>query len=117
MCDISFDGSCDVWNEREVTARLAHVCDCCNGAIAPGEKYRRIFMAGEGSAGTEKQCLACVTLNEEFATIHGANVAPSYMPEMLQQCIDEEGATSEMGQKWIGELAAMKTRRTARVSS
>lgn len=119
MCEINFDGSCDVWRETEQVARKQHKCSCCDAVILPGERYRRIFVVADGNADGEKACSACAAASDRFADAHdGRSALPSFMPEMLRHCIDEEGQHSESGQRWLGELAAIVDRsKLAKVSA
>lgn len=111
MCDIDLE-TCSVFSETQIKARKPHVCDCCGGPIKPGEHYQKHFSVFDGYPTSEKSCLACVEMTSEFTKVHGQYSNPSYMPELLQECIDNErGEDEAMVQKWTSELKAMEKRR------
>lgn len=116
MCDLDHDNfdNASVFKQSFVTARKPHVCECCGGQISPGSKYVKHFSVYDGSVSSEKACTACETMAEEFQRSHGMRMTPGGMPEALQLCIDEEGANSESGRRWLAELTAMQLRREAR---
>lgn len=116
MCDIDLE-SCAVFDETTVKkARKEHQCDCCGGPIPKGASYLKHFSVFDGSVTTEKQCPACTEMVAEFRKHHGQYSNPSYMPELLQQCIDSErGEDEAMVRKWEGELNAMRQRAKDRI--
>jgi hypothetical protein len=113
MCEIYNDEPSKVWSERERTARKPHVCHCCGGAIAPGERYTAIFWVGDG-VGYEKECAPCSAMAAEFKRVHGMRWTPSHMSHALVECIDEEGDDSEAGRKWTAAMDEMQARQDAR---
>lgn len=58
MCDIA-DGTCPIWEERELTARKAHACMACRQAISPGHRYHRVDSMFEGHWDHWVHCLRC----------------------------------------------------------
>jgi len=125
VCDLSYGDiePCDLWREATPTARKAHRCDCCRGSIAPGERYKRIFMVSDGHPSTERECLPCGEMMVKFKAHHGDWYSPSGMRELLDECFADESAyddqdelvpTSDLGRMWAAELAAMDARADAR---
>ncbi len=107
MCDIDLEPS-DFWSERKAKARKQHRCDCCGGAIRPGDVYLRHFSVYDGVAVTEKECPACMEMGERFAKEHGQRSNPSYMGQLLRDCLD-----SGEGDHWRADIDAMKARKEA----
>lgn len=91
MCEIQYDGWCDVWDEKDRTARKEHWCSCCNGLIWPGEKYVAHFSVYDGNANYEKCCSKCDIWRELFGSVpeHNGTPAPSDFWSKLQDCIGE----------------------------
>ena len=115
MCEIDFGESAELWSERNVRARKPHKCSCCGGSIKAGEMYIRHFSVGDGSPTSEKCCLPCDAMRDEFDKIHTACGTPGYMPELLRYCIDTErdAGNDAMVEKWQSELAQMAERKKA----
>jgi hypothetical protein len=126
MCVIELE-PCSVWQEREVTAKKAHACDCCGGEIAAGARYTRHFSIFEGNVTCEKMCAACLEVREAFNLVHGTHGNPGSMRALLDECVSEEwtwlGGDSdtkkltEIGALWQQALDEMKARRTARTGA
>lgn len=114
MCDIDWSVDASVWNVRNVTARKPHACSCCGGTIASGELYIRHFSVHDGSPCSEKMCRPCAQISDLFAIEHKSTGVPSYMPQLLRECIDAEGADSEPGKRWTSALGEMRARRAER---
>lgn len=116
MCDIDWDGERpSVWTERTVTAKKEHQCDSCGGTIRPGKQYLRHFSVFDGYASDEKLCGACKGVSDDFKKDHGGRVgSPSYMPELLRECIEMEGPQSPASKKWKAALGEMSRRRSRR---
>lgn len=117
MCDIGDLEPCEVWSERTVKARKSHVCSCCGGAINPGEHYTKHFSVYEGDVTSEKMCSHCTEASEEFMEVHHTRGCPSYMPDLISDCIHEEElyGDTEMAAKWQKVQDAMEARKEARV--
>jgi hypothetical protein len=49
----------DVYDERSVKARKAHICDACKETIAPGHRYWKVSIVFDGTAETVIRCLRC----------------------------------------------------------
>lgn len=49
-------------DEKTVTAKKAHKCSECRGAILPGERYLKTWGIWEGEAHTFKRCEDCAEL-------------------------------------------------------
>lgn len=113
MCEVSYEERCSVWRETTPIARKPHRCDCCGGAIAKGEQYRRVFLAVDGHASAEKECTACWSIAAAYQAAHGMRWTPSQMRIALTDCVDYEGADSEDGQRWAAAIEAMDLRRAA----
>lgn len=120
MCVIELE-PCTVWQEHEVTARKAHMCDCCRGEIPAGARYVRHFSVFEGDASTEKLCKACEEVRQAFDLVHGTHGTPSSMPDLLSECVseewtwspnedDDERVLTEVGALWRQALDEMKAR-------
>lgn len=90
MCSIDLEYS-DVFTDTLVKkARKSHWCACCTRAIAKGESYIKHFSVFDGSTTSEKCCTQCHNDRVEFANHLGHMMsAPSYFPEMLQECVSE----------------------------
>ena len=58
MCDIA-DGTCPVWESRDVTARKAHTCMACKEAIEAGATYHRVDSLYEGRWEHWVHCARC----------------------------------------------------------
>lgn len=65
MC-LVVDGSCDVWDEREVRARKVHRCRLCGCAIAVGVVHHRIGALSEGRWWTTRVHLDCHELAKDL---------------------------------------------------
>lgn len=121
MCDIDFDGDRPtLFNESRRTARKEYVCDSCHGTIRPGTLYGRVFSVVDGYASTEKSCTACVAISDDFKKDHhGQTGFPSYMTELLTECVDLErdhnGPKAPAAKKWVKALGEMKRRKTLRM--
>jgi len=116
MCYIDLE-PCEVFNETVVkAARKEHVCSCCGGRIKLGEGYVKHFSIFDDDVTKEKSCLGCVATATEFQKVHGTRSNPSYMPDLLQQCIEneEDEGNTAMVEKWTTEIKAMKRRRELR---
>lgn len=111
MCDVDLE-SCTTFNESVVkSARKDHECDCCGGPIPKGTSYLKHFSVFDGNVTWEKQCPACTTMVAEFTKDHGQHSNPSYMRQLLQDCVSyETGEDDKMAEKWRGELRAMDLR-------
>lgn len=112
MCDIELE-PCEIFQETQVKARKQHVCSCCGGLIKPGETYVKHFSLMDGDVTSEKSCAACVALAAEFKKVHGTYSNPSFMPELLQDCIESEEyeGNTAMVEKWTKEIEAMDQRK------
>jgi len=113
MCDLDLE-SCTVFDETLVKkAKKDHECDCCGGPIPKGTSYLKHFSVFDGSVTSEKQCPACTKMVEEFTKVHKQHTNPSYMPELLRECmVYEHGEGNlEMANKWKAELQAIKKRK------
>ena len=128
MCDLNlFDGAAEVWVEHRVkSARKPHVCDCCHGAINPGDGYKSIFMVHEGEASTEKECVLCGVMMQLFKGMHRQWFSPSGMADLLRECMadgemyDEdrdEYVPAGPGAWWAVALGEMKRRRALRAAA
>ena len=108
MCDIDLE-PCEVFRETPVkAARKAHVCSCCGGPIRAGEGYLQHFSVYDGEVRTEKACAACVAMTQAFAKAHSGHYSnPSYMPDLLQGCVD---SGDEDAAQWIAALEALRQR-------
>lgn len=110
MCDIDLD-RCEVWDERHVVARKLHGCDCCNGPILPGERYVRHFSRLDGEITSEKMCAACDSDRTEFATWPGhMQTNPSYFPELIQSCLDEDDESEDLWRPMLERIEARADR-------
>jgi hypothetical protein len=90
MCYVDLE-PCEVWEERHRKARRQHRCSCCRRAIQPGEQYLVHFSVFEGNAETQKCCAECERDRQTFADAHGGTLCqPSFLPEMLGNCIGDE---------------------------
>lgn len=112
MCDLDLE-SCSVFDETVIkAARKDHTCDCCGGSIKKGESYLKHFSVFDGSVTWEKQCNACTAMVSEFTKAHKQHSNPSYMPQLLRDCIElERGEDDAVAEKWKSELRAMAARR------
>lgn len=115
MCEIDTSDwePCAVWDERQVRARKAHLCDCCGGDISPGEHYLRHFSVADGSANSEKCCASCRQLRDDFGKEHHVTTFPGGLRYLLEECADygEDDANTA---RWREALVAMDARRAAR---
>lgn len=124
MCDLGYDEDelVQAWIERVQRARRAHVCDCCGGAIAAGESYKRITTIADGFCSAEKECAACTAVMVKFKAAHSEWYSPAGMRDLVQECgwadwiwTDDGGRipTAE-GAAWLAEVEAMDVRKKAR---
>jgi hypothetical protein len=123
VCEVHYDGeSATVWEDSYHKARKAHVCDCCGGAIDPGEVYRRTFCIFNKSITDGKACALCALAIETYREMHhGFQWTPDYMREALQECVleadstyNEETDEYDLGPEglfWQRELDEMDARR------
>lgn len=111
MCDLDLEHT-TVWDETIIKrARKDHECDCCGATIPKGDSYLKHFSVFDGDVTCEKQCNACTAMVEEFTKVHGQHSNPSYMPELLHECMQlERGDDDKMADKWRDELRAMRLR-------
>jgi len=125
MCEVDYDDgeSWSMWEERQVKARKAHRCDCCDGTIAAGELYRRHFSVSDGSICCERACAACVVAIDRYIEVHRWRTNPGGMPDLIEHCVEEERdeATHRGDQGaamvaafWDAHLDDMKARAAAR---
>lgn len=127
MCEINLE-PCDVFQDTHRRARKPHVCDCCGGAIDPGEVYIAHFSVMDGDITAEKMCALCDLAAADFQQEHKTRSNPSYMRELLEEClVDETGQESvyiddeetrqlmsATAAKWKRYLDEMNERREAR---
>ena len=114
MCEIYFEEAVDLWNEHRVCARKHHTCSCCGGTIRPGEEYTRHFSVFDGQATSEKQCAACTTIVDEFATEHGGAFVPSQMLEAVHECyVQERDHDRKNAARWLRAYRQMLRRKEA----
>ena len=112
MCEIDMDSWCELWSERAVRARKAHICSECRRAIDPGETYVVHFSKFEGDVSYGKICGTCESDRDQFRTAHnGAMYAPPAFDECLEQCIAE--GDEESDRVWAPMLARLRDRRKA----
>ncbi len=108
MCYIDLD-PCEVWDETVVkAARKLHRCHCCGGPILPSKPYVKHFFIIDGQATFEKMCMTCDRMSKRFQDDHGQRSNPSFMPELLADCISEDDDGSK---KWLLETLNMNRRR------
>lgn len=81
MCEIAFDGHCDVWRE---TPRMAPNREAC--------------------------CLPCDKDRKEFGDAHHVMLGPHSWPEYLHECIYDGGHDDE-SRRWLPALRRLKQRR------
>jgi hypothetical protein len=127
MCQIDLE-PCEVWQETHRRARKSHVCHCCGGSIDSGEVYIVHFSVSDGEVTTEKMCALCDLAAADFQQHHKTRSNPSYMRELLEEClVDEVGyrsvyiddeetrqLMSATAAKWKRYLDEMNERREAR---
>jgi hypothetical protein len=107
VCNVELE-SCSTFKETVIkAARKNHTCDCCSGPINKGEKYLKHFSVFDGHVSLEKQCSPCTNMVQEFYRVHGQYSNPSYMPQLLRECIAEDDALAD---KWRGELRLLYQR-------
>lgn len=107
MCDLNLV-RCDLWSETTRKARKEHRCSCCRRTIRKGEEYLVHFSVYDGLTNWEKSCTECAKDRDEFGAEHMDTPAPSAMPVLLQQCI-EEGLDSE--ERWGSMLKRIEGRK------
>lgn len=104
MCEIEFDGHCDVFEERFVKARKEHTCLVCRRTIPKGETYLVNFSVYEGEASHEKCCAECAKDKDEFFKAHGSGSAsPSTFEHYLHECISDHPEPEE-DEEWEPEV-------------
>lgn len=109
MCYVDLE-PCEVWDERERKACKSHKCNCCGGAIRPGEMYLVHFSVFEGLPNSEKMCGPCRDDRKEFADAHdGTLCQPHHLWEMVSGCIGE-GFDEGDDEKWKAMLARIDDR-------
>lgn len=115
MCEISFDGTCEIWREKKVRARKDHKCSSCGSMIRIGENYVKHFSVYEGEPTMEKCCMLCEGSRAAFEEEHNVYITPSYLTEMLSECIDS--GDSEDPKRWQSMLDSILARRHPEVGS
>jgi hypothetical protein len=111
MCVVDFDGDyCTVWNERTVTARKAYRCSCCGGPIQPGEKCVYHFSVYDHHPTSERCCLACDRVRQEFTAGHDVEIRPGYIQFALENCIADGDEDSKMWRVALDEIRARAAR-------
>lgn len=114
MCFIDDDeGVCEVWSEREVTARKLYKCSCCSAPIEPGQRYLCHFSVYEGDPNQEKMCLTCRDARKVFSADPNHRLIPNprSFDDFLEMCISEGDEDSQT--KWQPMLDGIKQRRRA----
>lgn len=111
MCYIDVDSYSEVWNERVVTARKEHRCDCCQGIIVPGAKYIRHFSIFEGEITSEKLCVDCDGDRQEFSKRHEYwTPSPGATRGLVKECLHAREDFSSM-LLWARTLKRMEKRK------
>jgi hypothetical protein len=59
----NIDETYSFYEEKYPRARLAHECDACGDAIAPGHIYARVSWHFDGKTESVKRCLRCQKLH------------------------------------------------------
>ena len=91
MCELDFDGHCEVWEQRLIVkSRKDHYCHGCGGTISIGASYISHFSVFEGDTSSERMCLPCKTIMDAFEREHGRQVSPDSLFDFLRECLDEE---------------------------
>jgi hypothetical protein len=67
----------EVYAENRTTARKAHECDACDGAIAPGDIYYRVRWVYDGSADGVKRCARCQFIHEHLRKLGDGDMWPA----------------------------------------
>lgn len=110
MCEIDFDGYCDVWRETERTARKEHKCSSCGLLIIRGDKYIEHFDIYDGETNRSKCCMACDADRKEFGKAHDVGtLEPRSFPHYLEECIYDDGHDEE-GRRWLPMLNRLRKR-------
>lgn len=118
MCEVTYDGdACAAWTERQRTARKAHICQSCGGAINPGDRYTHVSWVQDQRGYDERECAACHVVGEAYRAAHGVRWSPSQTASALRECVSEEGDDSETGRRWTAAIEAMQARQDARVGA
>ena len=65
-CELYVDDSCELIEQKTLTARKEHKCDECREVILPGEKYEVQKETYDGVFSTHKTCLACVEVRNAY---------------------------------------------------
>lgn len=117
MCEVTYDDACAAWTETPRTARKAHVCQCCDGAINPGERYVHVSWVQDHRGWDERECMSCHELAESYRKAHGVRWSPSQLAYALHECVRWEGEDSEAGRTWTAAIEAMQVRRDARTGA
>lgn len=118
MCEVTYDrDACAAWRETPRTARKQHVCQCCAGAINPGDRYTHVSWVQDRRGYDERECAACHVVAEAYRAAHGMRWSPSQTAYALHECIDEDGEDSEAGRQWTAAIEAMQARQDARAGA
>lgn len=112
MCDIDFDGYCEVWRENTRKARKEHKCSACRGKILPGDEYVEHFDIFEGDTNREKICSACNVDRIEFGNAHSVNLTPGSWEHYLRECV-YDGDDGQPDDRWLPMLNRLKARQKA----
>ena len=90
MCNIDWDGHAEFWHDARRRARKQHRCTTCSTTIAPGETYVRHASKCEGMLTSERMCLACDALMDEFCAVdgHPRRTTPSSLQDYISSCLD-----------------------------
>ena len=116
MCAIDMECS-DAFTLARPMARKPHRCKSCGGTVAVGSVYVRLTVVNDGSADTEKSCLACWADNETFSQAHGFLwITPSAWPDELAQCVETRWTLDDVEERY-GEWAPMLARFEARAAT
>jgi hypothetical protein len=111
VCFVDLD-PCEVWREYHRTARKGHTCSCCRRAILKGETYLVHFSIFERRPTSEKCCGECEADRKAFADAHGGTLCtPSFLLEMLRECVGEEPESEETWRPVIDRIVARRPRR------
>lgn len=66
-CSCDYDGeACDIYNEKERTARKSYLCQECKEMINPGDRYIYAELLYDGSWTYARWCISCQRIKNDL---------------------------------------------------
>jgi hypothetical protein len=80
------EDTCDVYDERRITARKDHECDACDATIAKGLTYWRIGILFDGRWEAVKRCERCQAVHVHLRVMSELHTEGELWPDERLNC-------------------------------